>query len=133
MKWVTSNGIYSGSLRNCRKLNNTFRRGHSLLELERASKENSSLELGEEKDFSNETSTEVSATSSIFSVNDIQQNLPSTSTPIQPSSCECSNKTSRGQVSQEAMEGMLENCRNKRIQRKLPEAQASTNSEEGKL
>ena len=80
----------------------------------------------------------VSATSSITSIatssiTAIQQNLPSASTPIQPSSSESSNKTSRGQISQDKMEEMLENRRNKKIQRELPKAQTSTNSEEGKF
>ena len=80
----------------------------------------------------------VSATSSITScatssVAPIQQNLPSSSTPIQPSSSESSNKMSRGQTSREKMKKMLVNCRNKRIHRKLPKAQTSTNSEEEKF
>ena len=96
------------------------------------------MEFGEEEDFGDEATTVVSAISSITSsatssVNPIQQNLPSTSTPIQPSSSENSNKTSRGQTSREKMEEMLQNRRNKRIQRKLPKAQISTNSEKEKF
>ena len=75
-----------------------------------------------------------SITSSVTSsVTPIQQNLPSTSTPTQPSSSEGSNKTSRGQTYREKMKEMLENRWNKRIQRKLPTAQTSTNSEEEKF
>ena len=43
----------------------------------------------------------------------IQQNLLSTSITIQPPSSESSNKTLRGETSQEKMEEMLENCGNK--------------------
>ena len=67
------------------------------------------------------------------SVTPIQQNLPSTSTSIQPSSSESSNKMSRGQTSPEKMEEMLENRRNKRILKKLPKSQTSTNSKEEKF
>ena len=106
--------------------------------LERASKEKNDVEFGEEEYFGNEAITVVSATSDITSsatstVTPIQKNLPSTSAPIQPSSSESSKKTSRGQTSREKMEEMLENRRNKRIQRKLPQAQTSTNSEEKKF
>lgn len=55
-----------------------------------------------------------SATSDISSVSPIQQNLLSTSITIQPPSSESSNKTLRGETSQEKMEEMLENCGNKR-------------------
>ena len=68
-------------------------------------------------------STVVIATASIFSVNLTQQNIPSISTAILTSSHKSINKMSRGQVSWEKMERMFENCRNKRIQRKLLEAQ----------
>ena len=72
--------------------------------LERAFKENNDVELGEEEDFGDEAIIVVNATSSITSsatssVTPIQQNLPSASTRIQPSSSESSNKTSRGQNS----------------------------------
>ena len=40
---------------------------------------------------------------------------------------------SRGQTSRKKMEEMLKNRRNKRIQRKLPKAQTSTNSEQEKF
>ena len=40
---------------------------------------------------------------------------------------------SRGQTSQEKMEEMLENHRNKQIQRKLLKCQTSANSEEEKI
>ena len=81
-----------------------------------------------------QVSTTSSITSSVTSsVTPIQQNLPSTSTPTQPSSSESSNKTSRGQTYREKMKEMLENRWNKRIQRKLPTAQTSTNSEEEKF
>ena len=40
---------------------------------------------------------------------------------------------SRGQTSRKKMEEMLKNHRNKRIQRKLPKAQTSTNSEQEKF
>ena len=83
--------------------------------LEKDFKENNYQELGEEDDFGDEASTVASATSDISSVNPIQQNLLSTSTTIQPSSSENSNKTSRGEISHEKMEEMLENHRNKRI------------------
>ena len=59
--------------------------------------------------------------------------MPLTSTPIQPSSSESSNKTSRGQTSLEKIDEMLRNQRNKGIQRKLPKVQTSTNSEEEKF
>ena len=103
--------------------------------LKRASKENNTVELGDVEDFGDEAIPVISATCSITSsanssVAPIQQNLPSSSTPIQPSSSESSNKTSRGKTSGEKMERMLENYRNKRIQRKLAKAHPSTNSEE---
>ena len=106
--------------------------------LERASKENNDVELGEEEVFGDEAITVVSATSGITcsatsNVTPIQQNLRLTSTPIQPSSNESSNKRSIGQTSREKMEEMLENRRNKRVQRKLPKTQTSTNSEEEKF
>ena len=58
------------------------------------------MELGEEEDFGDEAITVVSATSSITScatssVTPIQENLPSVSTPIQPSFSESSSKKSR--------------------------------------
>ena len=58
------------------------------------------MELGEEEDFGDEAITVVSATSSITSsatssVTPIYQNLPSASTPIQPSFSESSSKKSR--------------------------------------
>ena len=57
-----------------------------------------------------QVSTTSSITSSVTSsVTPIQQNLPSTSTPTQPSSSESSNKTSRGQTYREKMKEMLEN------------------------
>ena len=89
--------------------------------LQRVYKENNNVELGEEEDFGNEAPTMVSASSSITSsatssVTPIQQNLPLTSTPIQPSSSESSNKTSRGQTSREKMEKMLKKRRNKKNQ-----------------
>ena len=64
-------------------------------------KENNNEELGEEKNFGDEATTVVSATTSIIStatssVTPIQQNLPSTFTPIETSSSESSNKMSRG-------------------------------------
>ena len=54
------------------------------------------MELGEEEDFGDEVTTVVSATSSITSsatssVTPIQQNVPSTSTPIQHDSSESRN------------------------------------------
>ena len=84
--------------------------------LKRASKENNTVELGEVEDFGDEVITIISATDSITSsanssVTPIQQNLPSSSTPIQLSSSESSNKTSRGETSRDKMEGMSENCR----------------------
>ena len=61
---------------------------------QRASKENNDVELGEEGDFGDEAITVVSATfgitSSATSSVPIQQNVPSTSTPIQPSPSESS-------------------------------------------
>ena len=79
-----------------------------------------------------------SATSSITSsatssVTPIQQKPPPTSTAIKPTSSESSNKTSRGQTSGEKMKEMLENSRNKRIQKIVPKFQTSTNSEEEKF
>ena len=64
--------------------------------LKRASNENNDVELGEEEDFGDEATTVVSATSSITSsatssVTPIQQNVPSTSTPIQHYSSESRN------------------------------------------
>ena len=92
------------------------------------------MELGEEEDVDDEAIAVVIATSSISFVTSIQQNLPWTSAPTQPSPSEISNKTSRGQTSREKMDEMLENRKNKRIQRKqLPRAQTSTNSEEEKF
>ena len=102
--------------------------------LERVSKESNDVELGEEEDVDDEAIAVVIATSSISFVTSIQQNLPWTSAPTQPSPSEISNKTSRGQTSREKMDEMLENRKNKRIQRKqLPRAQTSTNSEEEKF
>ena len=63
----------------------------------------------------------------------LQQNLAFTSTSVHLSSSESSNQMSRGQVSREKMEGILENCRNKRTQRKLPGVQTRTRSEEEKF
>ena len=77
--------------------------------LEKVSKENNNVELGEEEDFGDEAITVVSATSSITvvsatssitssatsSVTLIQQNLPSASTPIQPTFSESTSKKSR--------------------------------------
>ena len=85
--------------------------------LERAYKENNDVEPGEEEDFGDEAIALVSATSSIISsatssATPIQQNLPSTSTPVQPCSSKISNKTSRGQTSPEKIDEMLENRRN---------------------
>ena len=80
------------------------------------SKENRDVELEEEEDFGNGAIIVVSATSSISSASPIKQNLPSTSTTIQPSSSESSNKTLRGQTSRGKMEGMLGSCITKRIQ-----------------
>ena len=64
--------------------------------LERASKGNNDVELGEGEDVGDEAIIVASATSSISSVTPIQQNLPLTCTPIQPAFSESSNKTSRG-------------------------------------
>ena len=47
MEWVTSNGIYSGWFRNCRKLKTPV--DEDIDPLERASKENDDVELGEEE------------------------------------------------------------------------------------
>ena len=63
----------------------------------------------------------------------LQQHLAFTSTPVQLSSTENSNQMSRGQVSREKMEGILQNCRNKRNERKLPGAQNIARSEEEKF
>lgn len=60
----------------------------------------------------------------------LQQHLAFASTPVQLSSSESSNQMSRGQVSREKMGGILQNCRNKRNQRKLPGVQTSARSEE---
>ena len=74
----------------------------------------------------------VGATSSITSganssVTPIHQNLSSTSKPIQQSSGESSNKRSRGQILSEKIKKMFENCRNKRIDRKLPKVETVPN------
>ena len=71
-----------------------------------------------------------SATSDISCVCPTQQNLLSTSITIQPSSSESSNKTLRGETSQEKMEEMLANCRNKRW--KVPAKLAREDGETGK-
>ena len=76
------------------------------------------MELGKEEDFGDEAV--VSATSGISSVSPIQQELSFTSTPAEAFSNENINKTSSVQICREEMEKMLENCRNKRTQRKLP-------------
>ena len=82
--------------------------------LKRASKENNTVELGDVEDFGDEAIPVISDTCSITSsanssVAPIQQNLSSSSTTIQPSSSESSNKTSRGKTSREKIERMLEN------------------------
>ena len=75
MEWVTSNGIYSGWFRNGKNLKTPVDEDIDLLE--RASKENSAMDVGEEKNFGNEVITAVSATSSITS------SASSSVTPIQ--------------------------------------------------
>ena len=86
------------------------------------------MELKEEEGFGDEAITMVSENSSISSsaassVTPIQQNLPSISISIQPSSSESSNKTLRGQTSREKMEEILENRRNKRLKQRLKPVQ----------
>ena len=113
MEWVTSDRIYSGWLETAESLKTSV--DEDVDPLERASKGNNDVELGEGEDVGDEAIIVASATSSISSVTPIQQNLPLTCTPIQPASSESSNKTSRGHG--EEMEEMLENRRNKRIQK----------------
>ena len=60
MECVTSNGIYSGWFRKCRKLKNTCI-GY-IDPLDRVSKENNNVELGEEENYGDEAITVISAT-----------------------------------------------------------------------
>ena len=60
MEWVTSNGIYSGWFKKCRKLK-ILADGY-IDPLERVSKENNNVELGEEENYGDEAITVISAT-----------------------------------------------------------------------
>ena len=132
MEWVTSNEIYLGWFRNCRKLKNTCRWKYRYAW--KPPKEITMWSLEKRKIFTMKLLLwSVQLLRATSSVTPIQQNLPSTSTSIQPSSSESSNKMSRGQTSPEKMEEMLENRRNKKILKKLPKSQTSTNSEEEKF
>ena len=70
MEWVTSNGIYSGWFRNCRKLKTPVNEDIDWLEI--GSKENNDVELGEEEIFGDEAIAMVAATSSFSSVTPVQ-------------------------------------------------------------